>query len=158
MFSLQRKNPKIVILVEIQWKKMKNPIHEFPFCLITAENQRELVTRVLTTGRTLRYRSVWTVNHNPDRGLPKQLFGRHHLLWRLFSSREGAGQLGEWLSALSHKRTEHPLPPLLPDIGCIHKAITLWKPRGLFACVKSLGWKNKRLFSKSATRSNACKL
>lgn len=59
---------------------------------------------------------------------------------------------------LSHKRTKHPQRPPSPDVGCIHQAVTLWKQSGLSACVKRLGWKNERLFSKSVARSNACKL
>lgn len=156
--AYKEKKPKIIILVKIQWKKMKKNNSRVPLLSHHCRNQRQLVTCAVTTGRTLQCHSVQPMNHDPDQGLPKQVFVHHHLLWQLFSSREGVEQLGEQPSALSCKRTEHPVPPLPPDVGCIHQVITLWKPRGLFACVKSLGWKNKRLFSKSANRSNACKL
>lgn len=141
--------------LKIRWKRTKKSHLHGPFLSHHRRNQRELVIHALAVGRTLQYRSVRMVNHDPDRGLPKQLFGRHHLLWRLCSSREGAGRRGEQPAALPCKRTEHAWHGVYP---AGHYPVKLSE---VSASAKSLRWKNKAFLFflyKSAAMGSVCKL
>lgn len=131
---------KSVILVKIHWRKMKTPIHRLPISPPWGTNG-SLWWEQSEGPCSIAMSQPWTASQagaspNSSSAVTTSLTAlqvqvRRGTSWREASSSES------WIS-----------PALLsPDTG--HTHVTLPKPRGLFTCAKSLGWKNERLLSKS---------
>lgn len=76
---------------KMHWKRTEKPYSHAPSQSPQCRNQRELMAHAV--GRAL-LQQCPKVNHDADCGLPKQLFGCHHLLWQLLSCRREQDAVG----------------------------------------------------------------